>query len=292
MNSRLKVVIVSLWLFLPLVAFRNWQLWNRLPARMATHFDINNHPNGWMSREGQLEFVLIFMTIMLVVCTIVLSRVRVVRASSWATLGIFYVVLGALYCGEESILGYNLSGSSVHALAISIGTLVAVFLLTAIYLGTARGEQLPTTAHVLADEVHASPTVAFVLFVPALIELIIATTVPAAVRIVLVLTAIVLIGAAVMAWEGFEYVFTSSGLEIRTLGFRLRSIPAAQITDYRIAGWNALRGYGIRGIGNRRAYVWGNHGVRINTMDGEIFLGHRDPARIIHDLDAIKQFAH
>ena len=33
-------------------------------------------------------------------------------------------------------------------------------------------------------------------------------------------------------------------------------------------------GYGIRGIGERRAYVWCNSGVRIMLSDGEVFLGH------------------
>ena len=53
--------------------------------------------------------------------------------------------------------------------------------------------------------------------------------------------------------------------------------------------WNPLYGYGIRGLGERRAYVWGNRGVRIKTSDGEVFLGHSNPDRIVHDLDVIKQ---
>jgi hypothetical protein len=79
-------------------------------------------------------------------------------------------------------------------------------------------------------------------------------------------------------------------VEIRTLGFRLRSIPRAEIKQYAPESWNPLRGYGIRGIGNRRAYVWGNKGVRIETTEGEVFLGHEQPDRIVRDLDAMKQF--
>jgi hypothetical protein len=71
------------------------------------------------------------------------------------------------------------------------------------------------------------------------------------------------------------------------LGFRLRSIPRADIKEYAVESWNPLRGYGIRGIGNRRAYVWCNQGVRIQTNDGEVFLGHREPERIVRDLDSI-----
>ena len=40
-----------------------------------------------------------------------------------------------------------------------------------------------------------------------------------------------------------------------------------------------MGGYGIRGIGERRAYVWGNTGVRIMLSDGEVFLGHHEPGK-------------
>ena len=91
------------------------------------------------------------------------------------------------------------------------------------------------------------------------------------------------------AWSGFHYFFTRSGLEIRALGFRLRSVPAEQIQRYAIQQWNFLRGYGIRGVGNLRAYVWGNRGVQITTSQGEVFLGHDDPDRIVRDLDVVTQ---
>ena len=41
--------------------------------------------------------------------------------------------------------------------------------------------------------------------------------------------------------------------------------------------------------GNRRAYVWGNSGVSIKTVDGEVFLGYEDPERIVRDLDLVTQ---
>jgi len=95
-----------------------------------------------------------------------------------------------------------------------------------------------------------------------------------------------------LTWSGFQYRFSPAGVEISTLGFRLRSIPVGQIRSYEPGRWNLLRGYGIRGVGNCRAYVWGNRGVRIHTAEGEIFLGHSEPERILRDLDTIKQFAH
>jgi hypothetical protein len=67
----------------------------------------------------------------------------------------------------------------------------------------------------------------------------------------------------------------------------LRSIPKEQIRHYQPSSWNWTGGYGIRGLGQDRAYVWGNSGVRIATAGGSVFLGHAQPQRLIHDLDVL-----
>lgn len=97
-------------------------------------------------------------------------------------------------------------------------------------------------------------------------------------------------GALVMMWSGFRYRFLRHGVEIRTCGFHLRSIPKQAILDYSIESWGLPRGYGIRGIGNSRAYVWGNKVVHIRTTSGEVYLGHSDPERIVRDLDKVTGF--
>jgi len=99
--------------------------------------------------------------------------------------------------------------------------------------------------------------------------------------------ALVLFGALAMAWSGFHYRFLRHGVEIRTLGYRLRSIPRQQIVSYAAESWNPLGGYGIRGIGNNRAFVWGNKVVCIKMTNGEVYLGHNDPQRILRNLDLI-----
>jgi hypothetical protein len=95
------------------------------------------------------------------------------------------------------------------------------------------------------------------------------------------------LGCGAMAWNGFQYCFLRHGVEIRMLGFHLRSIPKSSILSYSIEPWSMARGYGIRGIGKNRAYVWCNQVVHIKTTNGEIFLGHKDPQRIILDLDRV-----
>src|SRR5439155_25142398 len=108
-------------------------------------------------------------------------------------------------------------------------------------------------------------------------------------RWVMALPAALLVGAAALAWSGFHYRFSGHGVEISTLGFRLRSIPLQDIKAYSVAPWNPMGGYGIRGIGERRAYVWGNAGVGLMLSDGEVFLGHREPEKIMNDLKLIRQ---
>jgi hypothetical protein len=98
---------------------------------------------------------------------------------------------------------------------------------------------------------------------------------------------LIALGVGAMAWSGFQYRFLRHGVEIRMLGFRLRSIPKQSIVGYSIEPWAFIRGYGIRGIGSTRAYVWCNQVVHIKTSNGDIFLGHSDPARIVRDLDMV-----
>ena len=106
----------------------------------------------------------------------------------------------------------------------------------------------------------------------------------------LVLVGVVGIFATAMAWSGFQYRFRRDGVEIRMLGFSLRTIPRGDILSYSIEPWNLIRGYGIRGIGRTRAYVWCNRVVHIRTATGEIYLGHENPERIMRDLDMVTGF--
>ena len=102
-----------------------------------------------------------------------------------------------------------------------------------------------------------------------------------------ILAGLVALGVGAMAWSGFQYRFLQHAVEIRMLGFRLRSIPKQSIVSYSIEPWSLARGYGIRGIGSTRAYVWCNKVVHIKTSNGEIFLGHNDPERIVQDLNMV-----
>jgi hypothetical protein len=95
------------------------------------------------------------------------------------------------------------------------------------------------------------------------------------------------LGALAMTWSGFQYRFLRHGVEIRMFGYTLRTIPRQQIVSYSVESWSLVRGYGIRGFGSTRAYVWGNKVVHIKTTNGDVYLGHNDPQRIVRDLDRV-----
>jgi hypothetical protein len=279
-----------MWLALPMTALRFWLVWDRLPARMAAHFDIQGRPNGWMPRPTAF-YMAMGITLLIVVIFTAISYVahktHVPDLFSWSLLGFFYLVIGFVYAGNSGVVQYNLEGQRVEIDFWIVLVPVAVIALTAIFLGTKRGESLPV-AGVVAEESHGSRGWSLVFVALLLAQIAAALAIPEpSVRLASAILGVLFAVIAIHVWTGFQYFFSDAGVEIRTLGFRLRSIPREQIKQYAVENWNPLRGYGIRGIGNRRAYVWCNQGVRIQTTEGEVFLGHNEPQRIVRDLDSI-----
>jgi len=143
-------------------------------------------------------------------------------------------------------------------------------------------------SEVLAEETHTGRVWILVLLL-ALIGPAISLTVTRTAMVVwgAIFAATIALGVSAMAWSGFQYRFLRQGVEIHMLGFRLRSIPKESIVSYSIEPWNLIRGYGIRGIGSTRAYVWCNKVVHIRTSNGQVYLGHNDPERIVRDLEMV-----
>jgi hypothetical protein len=292
MDSKLyRTMTALLWLALPLNAFQYWRVWSQLPDRMASHFGAAGQPNGWMSRETSVIFSLVLVTLMLATFTWALTRVRKPDALAWSLLAMFFVVIGVLLSVNASVLNYNVYGRPLNIVPEMMVTFVAAFAVIAVALSVKRGAVLPRHSGVLTvEEVHASPLWALLFAVITAIEVGVIAVIPLrGLKLVMVLPALLLLGVTALAWSGFHYRFSTQGIEISTLGFRLRSIPVQNIRAYSVAPWNPMGGYGIRGIGERRAYVWGNTGVRIMLSDGEVFLGHSEPEKIMNDLNAIRQ---
>lgn len=286
-----RTMTALLWLALPLTAFQFWTVWHQLPARMASHFGAAGQPNGWMSRGTLVTFSLVLLTFLLATFTWALTRVRKPDALAWSLLAMLYVVVGVLLSVNSAVLKFNLYGHPLNILPELVIVFVAAFVVIGVAFGAKRGAVLPApTASLEAQEVHASSLWALMFAIFTAIEIGVIAVIPVpGLRMVMALPALLLLGVTALAWSGFHYRFTAQGVEISTLGFRLRSIPLQNIKAYAIAPWNPLGGYGVRGIGEKRAYVWGNTGVRIMLSDGEVFLGHAEPERIMNDLNAIRQ---
>jgi Protein of unknown function (DUF1648) len=282
-NKFYRTMTALLWLVLPLRGLQYRSVWDQLPVRLATHFAPNGRPNGWMSRETPLIFSLLMIVFLLSIFTWVLTRARKPEVLAWSLLAMFYVAIGVIYSINAAVLNYNLYDRPVNLVPEIAAIFFAAFAVMAIGLSAKRGAELPKQGAVAeVEEVHASSVWALAFAILTALEVGVLFIIPLpGLRFVLVLPALLLFGVTALAWSGFHYRFTPHGVEISTLGFRLRSIPLQQIKTYAVASWNPLGGYGIRGVGERRAYVWGNNGVRIKLADGEVFLGHSEPERIV-----------
>jgi uncharacterized protein DUF1648 len=289
MRRSFQLAIALLWLALPVVAYQYWRVWNQLPARMASHFNAAGQPNGWMSREVSAEFGICVIALLLVVFTIILwvmLRSQIEKVA-WMFLGFSAVILSLVAVLNQQVIAYNLNGTPLHieSFLITIPAVAIAFAL--VFLASKRGHPLPQS-EVLAEETH-SGRLWTLAFVPTLLmPLMTARVVPNnATRLPMILVSIITLALMAIVWTGFRYRFLQHGLEVRILGFRLRSIPRQQILSYAAESWSPLRGYGIRGLGNNRAFVWGNKVVHIRTTNGEVYLGHTDPERIVRDLDRV-----
>jgi hypothetical protein len=283
----LRVFTALIWAAVPAMAGMYATSWHELPPKLATHFDLANHANGWMSREGALAFLLAMVIFVAGLATLILSRVQKPDPAAWSLLLLFCVIIGTVLWAGEAIIAYNAHGQPVNVAPVLASGMGAAILVVITALATKRGIQLPTN-NVLAVERHSSKTLGLVLGAAAVAIIAVIAAVPVAgIRIALGTGVVLMLGSAALAWVGFRYGFTASGVEVSALGFRLRSIPAADIKSYAIDRWSIIGGYGIRGVGDKRAYVWRNRGVLIKTLDGEVFLGHDSPEQIVRDLDSI-----
>jgi uncharacterized protein DUF1648 len=290
-----KTLAALLWIAPVAPAYRYWQAWDRLPIRMASHFDAAGRANGWMSRGAALYFDIGFMVFLAAIFSVALyltQRKSGLAMSSWVLLAFLHGEIWTLAYLLDSTLNYNLNGTPIAVAPMLVVTAIGLPTIVVFAVAEKRGSAF-VASDVLAEEVHSGKTTGALILLPLVALAPIARAIPNTMaRLALGVVGVIAVSAFAFAWDGFHYYFTRHGVEIRALGFRLKSIPLLQIKNYEIQSWNPLRGYGIRGIGNRKAYVWGNTGVRVETCDGEVFLGHSDPQRIVHDLNVIKQYQH
>ena len=109
-----KLLLALMWLALPASAWMYWSAWDRLPARMAVHFDANWQPNGYTSREGAVQVGLGILLTMLVLFTVITLLIDALKPQAfWPAIVIAYFVLGVCSYGNYSIVNFNLEAKLV-----------------------------------------------------------------------------------------------------------------------------------------------------------------------------------
>jgi uncharacterized membrane protein len=111
-----KTLTWLMWLALPLTALNYWRAWDQLPERMAVHFDVNNHPNGYTTKEGALQLGLGIMAFILTSSTVAALLSRALKPSAcWPVLVTSYLVLAVVCYGNSVIVAFNLKAQPAHA---------------------------------------------------------------------------------------------------------------------------------------------------------------------------------
>src|SRR5215472_12131014 len=110
-----KTLILLMWLALPASGWMYWSAWDRLPARMAVHFDANWQPNGYTSRDGAVQLGLGILFVLLVLFTVTTLIIDALKPQAfWPALVVTYFVLGVCSYGNYSVVNFNLQAKQVH----------------------------------------------------------------------------------------------------------------------------------------------------------------------------------
>lgn len=121
LRSAYKPLLLAMWLALLGSALNYWRAWDRLPARMAVHFDANFEPNGYTSREAAAELGLGIMAVFLLLFMIAGLIARAMKpVAAWPMLAVFYVVVGFFWYGNYSIIRFNLNRLAPHPPPVNI----------------------------------------------------------------------------------------------------------------------------------------------------------------------------
>ena len=308
------------WLILPAMLWRYWQLQDLLPERIAVHFNANNVPNGWSDR-GDFVVGFIGMTVgVLALFTILSLLPKRTSGVAGAMLFVQYAVSALMCVAFIGVLEFNaLNRVDVLRTLGSVAVMTPVIVIVVVVIAIARAGRKaavgysavsstpvaatlavvtpavpPSQGRLLAEETQRAPLAALLFAVLAAVFLGIAIKLPPApiwLRILLYAVTALMLWVITQAWGGFRYRVTSTGVEVRTGGIRVCTIPKANIQDYRVAQIDPLGdfgGWGIRMLPGRRAFIWhGHEAVRIRTPQRTVYLGHDQPERLVKDLDVM-----
>jgi hypothetical protein len=297
-----RIAMMVPWLAFVAMALEIWRAYDRLPAVIASHFNAAGVPNGFAPKDQVFLTILGLTFALLCLFTFILSRFPQISGLGWLVMVAEFWGVGLLLGITHGTLRVNLGEASVLSFPVGAWSLImgaALVIGEAGRIRAMRNRSNASSGELIAEEVHNSVRLS-TMFAGISVVMICSTNLlhmagPA--RGILVTVGLILLGCAVWAYTGFIYRITTAGLEIRMLGFPIRFVPAMDITAMQAKDCNPLTdfgGWGIRGIGKMRAYIWGgNRCVYLQTHAGdEIYLGIRDADRMVRELESMAPVAH
>ena len=269
----------------------------QLPAVVASHFNAAGVANGWAPKQQFFSIVVPIATMFLAIFTFLVSRFPQISGLGWLVMICEYWGAGLFAMLTHATLRYNLGQAQTLEFPLVTWSLIMLGALVIGEVGRIRTLSKRSNAgqgSVIAQHRHGSQAMAAMFggMGAASIALPTALNAVGVARNVLALVGLLMIACAIWAYSGFVYRVTTAGLEIRMLGMPIRFIPAGDITDVESRSCNPLTdfgGWGIRGMGNMRAYIWGgNRCVQIHTHSGDkIFLGLAESDQLARELESV-----
>jgi len=301
MSKSWKVAMIGPWLALVAMIYEIWSVYDRLPAVIASHFNAAGVPNGW-APKGQFFTVIVPIAFgLLCLFTFLVSRFDSKSGLAWLCLVFEYWGIGIFLMLTHSTLQVALKEAKTLDFPMGIWSMLCGIALVVGEVVRIQAVKKRADAHggqFIADEVHNSAAMGgfFGLLALGMIGggVLIPSVGPA--RGILATVGVIILACAGWAWSGFVYRITTAGVEIRSLGMPFRFIPAMDIQSFEARACNPLTdfgGWGIRGIGKMRAYIWGgNRCVHIRTHSGdEIYLGLAEADRMVRELEQMMPVA-
>ncbi len=308
MNANVKRLLSWLpMLGLAALGLRFLLVWDRLPARMMSHFDAAGNPNGWSGRTEFAVTAFVILTPTFALLAVISDQLtRRKPFVGWFFLALNWVSAAITLTVFWSAVDANLYQTKLTIMPVWIFAAMALVLAFGVgidwrwWISKRRREALQEhkgSVQVIAEESHGSPVFAFIFIAVAVAVMILFAVMsahraqPVVAQIVLLLISLTLLVTAFWAWRGFLYRFTNAGIEVTALGFRLRRIPLSQIRSSNAEEVHPLTefgGWGVKGFGTDTAYIWGGRkALHIKTFTGDIYLGHRNPEVLAAHLERI-----
>lgn len=288
-HNKLERILIALpWLSLPFLGWHFVSLWDRLPTRMAVHFDLQGHPNGWQSPKSFALVTFVLLLAMLITMTaLILHAFR--HHSVWRVLTLAaYMSVGTIVTIFWQVVDHGVYGTPMSRLwpMPAIVPLGAVCVALTLLSQMRSCETKPSAgALLIAEEQHRSPQQLLFVLPGMGIGIWLAVADAGSARMIGIFLAGLMAWVAVGVSMGFRYLILTDGVQIDGFLLPLRFIPRSTIRKYRQERWKGI-GYGIRLTSTGTAYIWGGRDmVNISTDTGDVMLGHKDPQRLIGDLD-------